>query len=234
MSIHNIDREVKELLMQQENVLLTAKQVKGVPGGSFSTPHSIHITNMRVIFKNPKLFGLKANIVDVNYKDISNVRLKHGMLSTEIYLDIKGNKAEEISLPAVDKQIAQNVVNLIQKGIQGELPHQSKTERNRQGQSDHNHNITEEKEELYSNLEKRTVQKQMGALSDSEFKMLKDDILKKMPGANLSSDFDNLHNPTPIDNDSVAGHKTCPNFKCKSENEVTSLSCRYCGTKLNQ
>ncbi len=42
-------------------------------------------TNFRCIFKNPKLFGLKADIVDINYRDISNVRLKKGMFSSEIY-----------------------------------------------------------------------------------------------------------------------------------------------------
>lgn len=52
------------------------------------------------------------------------------MFSTEIYLNTR-NRAEEISLPAVDKQIAQEVINLIQKGIQGELPNQSRTERKR-------------------------------------------------------------------------------------------------------
>ncbi|MBA3750046.1 MAG: hypothetical protein H0X03_03980 [Nitrosopumilus sp.] len=36
------------------------------------------------------------------------------MFSTEIYLDTT-NRAEEISLPADDKQIAQNVINLLKK-----------------------------------------------------------------------------------------------------------------------
>ncbi len=106
VSFREVDPEVRKLLMINEDILLTAKQAKGVPGGSINTPNSIYVTNARVIFKNPKLFGLKADIIDVNYRDISNVRLKRGMFSTEIYLDTR-NRAEEISLPAVDKQITQ-------------------------------------------------------------------------------------------------------------------------------
>ncbi len=116
MKFHDADPEVKKLLMNPEDILLTAKQAKGVPGGSLSTPNSIYVTNAWVIFKNPKLFGLKADMIDVNYRDISKVRLKRGMFSTEIYLNTR-NRAEEISLPAVDKQIAQHVINVIQKGI---------------------------------------------------------------------------------------------------------------------
>ena len=94
MSSHSLDPEVKNLLMYEEEILLTATQAKGVPGGSI-TPNSIYVTNIRVIFKNPKLFGLKADIVDANYKDISNVRLKRGVFSTEVYLKTR-NRADEI------------------------------------------------------------------------------------------------------------------------------------------
>ena len=34
MAIHEVDKEVKELLMEGEEILLTAKQAKGVPRGS--------------------------------------------------------------------------------------------------------------------------------------------------------------------------------------------------------
>lgn len=43
------------------------------------TKHSLKQILFRVIFKDPKFFGLKADIIDVNYRDISNVRLKRGM-----------------------------------------------------------------------------------------------------------------------------------------------------------
>jgi hypothetical protein len=234
LSFHDIDPEVKKLLMDQEDILLTAKQAKGVPGGSISTPNSIYVTNTRVIFKNPKLFGLKADIIDVNYRDISNVRLKRGMFSTEIYLNTR-NRAEEISLPAVDKQIAQEVINLIQKGIQGELPNQSRTERKRptpNSQNNVNSSKENEEEDLYTRLGKLADLKMKGALSEDEFRLLKSDILRKMSNSQLRPPADNYEknlNENPV---IEANSKVCSNPKCKSINPVTSLYCKFCGTKL--
>jgi hypothetical protein len=54
---------------------LVASQARGVPGGSLTTPNKIYVTNMRVLFKDPEFFGLKSNIIDVSYKDVSNIRL---------------------------------------------------------------------------------------------------------------------------------------------------------------
>ncbi len=240
MSFPSIDPEVKELLMDQEEILLTAKQAKGVPGGSISTPNSIYVTNSRVIFKNPKLFGLTANIIDANYRDISNVRLNRGMFSTEIYLKTR-NRADEIKLPAVDKQIAQNVINLIQKGLRGELPNQSRIEKIHQKPSSNSNSTTENNEDLYSKLEKLSDLKQKGALSDSEFQMLKNDILKKMTGKELStasndsnviSYTDNVTPDISVNNDISSSYKTCPNSNCNYQNMLTSMYCKECGTKL--
>lgn len=181
MSFHDIDPGVRKLLMINDDILLTAKQAKGVPGGSICTPNSIYVTNTRVIFKNPKLFGLKADIIDVNYRDISNVRLKRGMFSTEIYLNTR-NRAEEISLPAVDKQIAQDVINLIQKGIHGELPNQNRNERilQRPIPQSAEAQAIETSENHYAKLGKLADLKQKGALSKEEFQLLKNNILKKI------------------------------------------------------
>ena len=51
MSSHSIDSKVKNLLMYEEEILLAATQSKTAPGGSFTTPNSICVTNNRVIFK---------------------------------------------------------------------------------------------------------------------------------------------------------------------------------------
>lgn len=234
MSFHDVDPEVKKLLMDKEDILLTAKQAKGVPGGSISTPNSIYVTNTRVIFKNPKLFGLKASIIDVNYRDISNVHLKRGMFSTEIYLNTR-NRAEEISLPAVDKQIAQEVINLIQKGIQGELPNQSRTERKRpisNMQDTSNSSKENEDEDLYARLGKLADLKTKGALSEDEFQLLKSDILRKMSNSQLRTHEGN-YEKNPNENKVIEGNnKICSNPKCKSNNPATSLYCKFCGTKL--
>lgn len=47
----------------------------------------------------------------------------------EIYLKTR-NRADEIILPAVDKHISNDVINLIQKGLRNEIPNQRPIERN--------------------------------------------------------------------------------------------------------
>ena len=115
-----IDEEIKSMLLAGEKVLLVANQSQILPGGSLFTPNTIYITDRRVFFKDPKWLGLKADIIDMHFKDISNVRLKRGVFSTEIYLKSRF-LSDEINLPAVDKNIAKQVIAMIQKGIRGEL-----------------------------------------------------------------------------------------------------------------
>ena len=173
MSTHEIDKEIKAVLNPGEEVLLIASQARGVPGGSISTPNKIYVTNMRVLHRNPKLFGLKADIIDVSYKDISNVRLKRGLFSTEIFLKSR-YLSEEVELPGVDKQIAQQVNAMIQKGIRGELPRQVMAE---------GKNASVEARppsDPMKELEKIGELKQKGIITDDEFKMLKAELLKKM------------------------------------------------------
>jgi hypothetical protein len=173
LTTQEIDSEIKSLLVAGEEVLLTASQSRGVPGGSISTPNKVYVTNMRVLFKDPRLFGLKANIIDVSYKDISNVNLKRGVFSTEIFLKSRF-RSDEIKLPAVDKQIAQQVMTLIQKGVRGELPRQEISEdRNAPMQA-------KEPTDPLKELEKLGELKQKGIITDDEFKKLKSDLLKRV------------------------------------------------------
>jgi hypothetical protein len=173
MSTHEIDKEIKAILNPGEEVLLTASQARGVPGGSISTPNKIYVTNMRVLFKDPKLFGLKANIVDVSYKDISNVRLKRGVFSTEIFLKSRF-LSDEVSLPAVDKQIAQQLMGMIQKGVRGELPRQVTAEGKNTSVE------ARSPSDPIKELEKIGELKQKGLITEDEFNMLKADLLKKI------------------------------------------------------
>jgi hypothetical protein len=71
LTASNIDTEMKNLLLDGEEILVSASQDRVVPGGSISTPNAIYVTNMRVIFKDPRWLGMKADILDVNCQDIS-------------------------------------------------------------------------------------------------------------------------------------------------------------------
>jgi len=74
-----VEDEVKGMLMLGEEVLLIAEQERMVPGGSLFSPNKVYVTNRRIIFRNPWLLGLKANLVDIDYRGSSNVRLKRGI-----------------------------------------------------------------------------------------------------------------------------------------------------------
>jgi len=176
MTLQEIDPEIKSILLPSEEVLLVASQSRGVPGGSISTPNKIYVTNRRVIFKDPKWFGLKANIIDVSYKDVSNIRLKRGIFSTEIFLKSRF-LSDQVKLPAVDKQMAQQVNAMIQRGIRGELPRQIITE-------DKNAPVLENKPKAdmsaLQEIEKLADLKQKGIITDDEFNKLKTELIKKL------------------------------------------------------
>lgn len=120
MTETEIDEEMKSMLAEGERILIIAEQSRTLPGGSLFTPNTILVTNRRVLFKDPELLGLKANIIDMNYRDISNVRLKRGIFSTEILLTSRF-EGRDIVLQAVDKDVAKRVISTIQSGINGDL-----------------------------------------------------------------------------------------------------------------
>ena len=173
VTIQDIDPEIKSVFIPGEEVLLIASQARAKPGGTLSTPNKIYVTNMRVLHKDPKLFGLKADIIDVAFKDISNVEMKRGVFSTQITLAVRFH-SKPVSLPAVDKATAQQLNLLIQKGIRGELPRQITSEdRNAPTRA-------KEPSDPLREIERLGELKQKGLISEDEFKKLKSDLLKRM------------------------------------------------------
>lgn len=167
-----LDPEIKDMLLEGEEILMTAEQGRLKPGGSITTPNTIYITNLRLLFKDPRLFGLRANIVDVNYVDISNVRLRRGILSTEIYLKSRF-LSDEVRLPAVDKDVAQQVSGMIHKGMRGEFAHR-RDEHNSPPAKASNFETPMEKLDRIAELKER------GLITDEEFSKLKAEILKEL------------------------------------------------------
>ena len=174
MPLNEVDKEIKGILNPGEEVLLTASQARAIPGGSVSSPNKIFVTNMRVIFKDPKLFGLKANIIDMSYKDISNVRLKRGVFSTDIFLKSRF-LSDEVELPAVDKNVAQQVMSMIQRGIRGELEGQPAAPGSTMP-------AAVVASDPIRELERIGDLKQKGLITEEEFQTLKSELLKKMKG----------------------------------------------------
>jgi len=169
-----IEEDVKRLLMDKEEVLFVAEQSRMRPGGSLATPNTLYITNRRVIFRNPQLFGLKKDYIDVDYRDISNIRMKKGLFTTEIYLTSRF-LSDEVKLPALDKQEAEQVNSLIRKGIEIELPRQLVSEQKTAPAI-----IRAEKEDAIQKLEKLAKLKDAGIISEEEFQAKKKELMNEI------------------------------------------------------
>jgi len=123
LTLEEIDPDIRGMLLHGEQVIFIASQSRVAPGGSLS-PNSIYITNMRVLFKGPRWLGLRVEILDISYKDISTIKLNRGIFSTELYFKTYFSNYK-IKLPALEKRAAQRLSQLIQRGIRGELPGQN-------------------------------------------------------------------------------------------------------------
>jgi len=172
----SIEKDIKELLMDEEEILFIARQSRVRPGGSLVTPNSVYVTNRRVLWRNPKFLGLKKDYVDVDYRDISNIRLKKGVFSTKILLKSRF-LSEEIELPAINKKDAAQIGAYIQKGMRGELPNQLITERRTELKYEP---VKKLEEDSLQQLEKLGKLKDDGIITEEEFKHKKEEILKRV------------------------------------------------------
>ena len=123
-----LNKDIQSMLSKGDQVLLISKQSRFKPGGSKFTPNTIYVTNQRIIFRNPRLLGLKKDYIDVYYRDVNQIKLKKGVFSTEISL-LSRFQDEPFALPAVDKKDAEQIGGFIRKGIEGQLPGQILTEK---------------------------------------------------------------------------------------------------------
>lgn len=170
----NVDSDIQHLLLQREQILLRVTQSRVGPGSSMTTPASLYITNIRVIYRIPKWAGLKADIIDINYQDIADVSLKRGILHTDIVLKTRFH-TEDIVIPGIDKHTAEQADVFIRQGIRGEgLGQQSS---NTQNYTYRTQGVEEQKQDPLDKLAKLADLKQKGAITDEEFQRLKTQLL---------------------------------------------------------
>jgi hypothetical protein len=171
--VREVEKDIKVLLAEGEEVVYVANQSRIKPGGSLTTPNSIYITNRRVIFRNPRLLGLKTHYEDVDFRDISNIRMNKGFFSTDIYLKSRF-LSDEVKLPAVAKKDAEQISIMIRKGTHGDflgqlINEQRNTPSREQTQQD----------DPLAQLEKLGKLKDAGILTEEEFQTKKKELLAK-------------------------------------------------------
>ena len=183
MEDFKVEKDIESILLSSEEVLYSAQQSRVKKGGSFTTPAKIYITNYRIIFRDPSMLGLKKFVNDYHFKDISNVRMKKGVLSTEVYLNSRF-ESDEVIISGLSHEDAEIVVRLIRNGIYGNFNQKEDYESNndlRYSEHANDYDDTSEKEttteEIISNLERLNELRKSNVITLDEFNILKKRII---------------------------------------------------------
>lgn len=127
---------VKNLLWEGEEVEQTVQQRRVGPGGSVITPTSVIATNMRIIIVNKTTLGFRRDYEVIPYKQITSVRLEHGIISSTVFIRVQGydrdqgllkNGREEGEIDGLRNNEAEELTDYINKKTSGEfdeLPNQ--------------------------------------------------------------------------------------------------------------
>ncbi|KYC53437.1 MAG: hypothetical protein AMQ74_00390 [Candidatus Methanofastidiosum methylothiophilum] len=183
MEDFKVEKDIESILLSSEEVLYSAQQSRVKKGGSFTTPAKIYITNYRIIFRDPSMLGLKKFANDYHFKDISNVRMKKGVLSTEVYLNSRF-ESDEVIISGLSHEDAEIVVRLIRNGIYGNFNQKEDYESNndlRYSEHANDYDDASEKEttteEIISNLERLNELRKSNVITLDEFNILKKRII---------------------------------------------------------
>jgi hypothetical protein len=163
------DKELEQVnkithrLDKGEQVQFIARQSKHRPGGSFTTPDTIFVTNKRIVIRDPSLLGVRENIVSVPYDKITSIELERGVFSSKIIIRAPGFADE---MEAISKKAAEQIVQYV-KNSMDKIKIESQKE------------SLELKESIADELLKLADLKEKGVLSDEEFLKMKKDLLNK-------------------------------------------------------
>ena len=169
----NIDAKtgIDKMLTEGEQIVISADQSRIMPGGSIATPNSIYVTNKRIIFRNPRMWGLKVDMMDYAYSDLANEELHKVIFTTAIELTPRFN-SEKVKLPAVSKEVAEELFGAIRKGMHGDF-----------GPDDVTGNLVvqqQKPDDLISKLERLSTLKDKGMISEKEFEAVKTRLLSEI------------------------------------------------------
>ncbi|MCL5239616.1 MAG: PH domain-containing protein [Candidatus Marsarchaeota archaeon] len=91
MAVNQEDvKAAKSILWPDETVEVTAKQRRIGPGGSATSPTSVLATDKRIIILNRASLGIRQDYEVIPYKQVTSVRLEHGVLSSSVFIRVQG------------------------------------------------------------------------------------------------------------------------------------------------
>ncbi len=120
--------KIQSYVESGERILLVARQSRIRPGGSVTTPNIIFVTDRKLIIRNPMMLGLRESIEVVPYTEITSVRLKKGLFSSEVMITAPGLTTElgrffrltrhgVAGIPAIPKEKAEEFVDVVKEAI---------------------------------------------------------------------------------------------------------------------
>jgi hypothetical protein len=80
----------KSVLWPNENVEITVTQRRVGPGGSMTTPTTVIATDKRLIILNRASLGIRRDYEVIPYKQITSIRLEHGIISSSVFIRVQG------------------------------------------------------------------------------------------------------------------------------------------------
>lgn len=83
-------QSAKSILWPDENVEMTVMQRRIGPGGSVTTPTTVITTDKRLIILNRASLGIRKDYEVIPYRQITSVRLEHGIISSSVFIRVQG------------------------------------------------------------------------------------------------------------------------------------------------
>lgn len=190
--------KISNMLNANEEVFVVARQSRLKPGGSKFTPNIVYATDRRIIIRDPRMLGLREEVVDIPYDLISSVRLDKGVFSSSVIFTAPGLRStgrlgliekmsgtefspnEDAVITAIPKDKAEDLVEVIRNGMdrQREVYHQQQPQRI-DVSTNNNNNDNSPTISIADELTKLAKLKEQGVISESEFQQMKQDLLKK-------------------------------------------------------
>lgn len=177
--------KISDHLEPDEKVLVVAKQSRFKPGGALTTPNTVIATDKRLIIRNPTMFGMRENVEDIPYDQITSVKIERGLFSSTLVIRSPGlselsrlskssgllawGRGEDGSVDSLPKDKAEQLLQVIKKG----MAEARKRKEHPSTILNHQYSAAEE-------LTKLAKLKDQGVLSDEEFTKMKQDLIKKM------------------------------------------------------
>jgi Bacterial PH domain/Short C-terminal domain len=190
--------KISNMLNANEEIFVVARQSRLKPGGSKFTPNIVYATDRRIIIRDPRMLGLREEVVDIPYDLISSVRLDKGVFSSSVIFTAPGLRSsgrlrliekmagtefspnEDAVITAIPKDKAEDLVEVIRNG----MDRQREVYQQQQPQPIHvstnnNNNDNSPTISIADELTKLAKLKEQGVISESEFQQMKQDLLKK-------------------------------------------------------